>query len=84
MKQQKYQRVLNSLFHKCESIIIELESENMPNLGKILGQSWDEREDTSELEIKKVSDDKLVTKRTILIQLASIYDPFGLIAPTIV
>ena len=52
--------------HKWESNILELESENMPNPGKILGHLWDKRKDTSELQIMKVSEDKPVTKRTIL------------------
>ena len=59
----------------------------MPNPGKILGHSWDKwdkREDTLDLQIKKVSEDKPVTKRTILSQLGSIYDPLGLISPTVV
>ena len=34
--------------HKWESNILELECENMPNPGKILGHSWDKREDTLE------------------------------------
>ena len=70
--------------HKWESNILELESETMPNPGKILGHLWDKREDTLELQIKKVSEDKPVTKRTILSQLGSIYDPLGLISPTMV
>ena len=64
------------LDHKWESNILELESENMPNPGKLLGHSWDKREDTLELQIKKVNEDEPVTKRTILSQLGSIYDPF--------
>ena len=52
--------------HKWESNILELESENMPNPGQILGHLWDKRKDTSELQIMKVSEDKPVTKRTIL------------------
>ena len=47
-----------------------------------MGHSWDKREDTLELQIKKVSEDKPVTERTILSQLGSIYDPLGLISPT--
>ena len=68
--------------HKWESNILELENENMPNPGKILGHSWDKREDTLELQIKNVSEDKPVIKRTILSQLGSIYDPSGLISHT--
>ena len=58
----------------------------MPNPGKILGHSWDKREDvyTLELQIKNVSEDKPVTKRTIFSQLGSIYDPLGLISHTMV
>ena len=70
--------------HKWESNIHELESENMQNLGKILGHSWDKREDTLELQIKKVSEDKQVTKGTTLSQLDSIYDPLDLTSPTMV
>ena len=70
--------------HKWKSNILELKSENMPNPGKILGHLWDKRKDTLELQIKKVDEDKPVTKRTILSQLGSIYDPLGLISPTMV
>ena len=56
----------------------------MPNPGKILGHLWDKREDTLELQIKKVSEDKPVTKRTILSQLGSRYNPLGLNSPTMV
>ena len=52
--------------HKWELNILELESENMPNAGKILGHLWDKREDTLELQIKKVSEDQPVTREQFL------------------
>ena len=70
--------------HKWESNTLELESENTPNPGKILRHSWNKREDTLKLQIKKVSKDKPVTERTIFSQLGNIYDPLGLISPTMV
>ena len=57
--------------HKWESNILELKSENMPNPGKILNAS-DNREDTLELQIRKVSESEIVTKRTTASLLGSI------------
>ena len=48
--------------HKWESNILELESENMPNPEEILGYSWDKREDTLELQIKKLTEDTPITR----------------------
>ena len=45
----------------------------MPNPTKILGHSWEKVEDTLP-----------VTKRGILSHLGSIYDPLGMISPTLV
>lgn len=70
--------------HKWESNVLELDTEANPS--KILGYKWDKREDTIEIntEIKGNADKSQVTKREILSQLSSVYDPLGLISPTIV
>ena len=70
--------------HKWESDVQELESEEMVNPSKILGHTWEKEQDTLEVKIKSLPDDQPVTKRKILSQLGSIYDPLGLISPTVV
>ena len=47
-KEEATQILGNAQFavHKWESNVTALESENMPNPGKILGHIWDKREDT--------------------------------------
>ena len=47
-KEESIQILANAKFlvHKWESNFLELESENMPNPGKILGHNWDKREDS--------------------------------------
>ena len=68
--------------HKWESNVTEQESEGMPNPVKILGHTWDKKEDTLEINIQKPAEEKTVTKKTILSQLGSIYDPLGILSPT--
>ena len=68
--------------HKWESNIGTLEDENMPNPSKILGHVWDKREDTLEIQVPAVPETEPVTKRSILSQLGKVYDPLGIISPT--
>ena len=70
--------------HKWESNIGNLESENMENPSKILGHVWDKKEDTLLVPMNKVGTEDKVSRNTILSQLARIYDPFGIISPTLV
>ena len=70
--------------HKWKSNINVLESEEIPNPTKILGHSWDKVEDTLEIQLPKFSEDQPVRKRGILSHLGSIYDPLGIISPTLV
>ena len=70
--------------HKWESNFIELESENMPNLGKILGHNWDKREDTLVIQVAKSLEETPLTKRTMLSQLGKIYNRLGIISATMV
>ena len=62
----------------------KLESKNMGNPSKILGHIWDKREDILQVPINIIEEGKPVTKNTILIQLARVYDPLGIISPTLV
>ena len=59
----------------------ELDEE--PDPSKILGLVWDKREDTLEIQLM-MNENSSVTKRSILSQLSAIYDPLGVISPTIV
>jgi len=68
--------------HKWESNIKELEDQNMPNPSKILGQVWDKEDDTLEIKIPPFSKDTPVTKKSILSYLGKVYDPLGILSPT--
>lgn len=70
--------------HKWESDVETLESEDSTNPSKILGITWDKRDDTLEVQVPEPSDNQLLTKRGILSHLATIYDPLGMISPTTV
>jgi len=59
--------------HKWESNVIALGSENMPNPGKILGHSWDKREDTLVIQVQKSHQETPLTKRIMLSQLGKVY-----------
>ena len=48
-------------------------------LPRILGILWDLREDT--IQVSKVTDNQVQTKRQLLATIAQIYDPLGLISP---
>ena len=67
--------------HKWESNIPELDSEDNPS--KLLGLAWDKREDALEIQAQ-IQGERTPTKRSILSQLSSIYDPLGIISPTMV
>ena len=68
--------------HKWESNIACLEDENMPNPNKILGHVWDKQEDTLEFEAATMPENQPVTKRSILSRLGRVYDPLGMVSPT--
>ena len=54
----------------------------MPNPSKILGHTWNKENDTLELPAKFFTQEQPVTKRTILSYLGTMYDPLGIISPT--
>ena len=54
----------------------------MPNPSKILGHVWNKDDDTLELLAKPFPQEHPVTKRTILSYLGTVYDPLGIISPT--
>ena len=71
--------------HKWESNVESLESKDMSNPTKFVGHMWDKREETREITVPDYPEDEPVTmKRSILSHLGSIYDPLGIISPTLV
>ena len=68
--------------HKWESNVEELDNESNPS--KILGHKWNKREDTLEIRAEPTKEETPVTKRHILKELSSIYEPLGIISPTMV
>ena len=54
----------------------------MPNPSKILGHTWNKDDDTPELLAKPFPSEHPVTKCTILSYLGTVYDPLGIISPT--
>lgn len=68
--------------HKWESNVAALESENMPNPGKILGYTWDKAEDTLKIQVHKTNQESVLMKRIILAQLGRVYDPLGITSPS--
>ena len=68
--------------HKWESNVKFLESEGMPNPSKILGHAWNKDNDTLEPLAKPFPQEHPVTKRTILSYLGTVYDPLGIISPS--
>ena len=70
--------------HKWESNVQSLESENMPNPGKILGLTWHKQDDVLEVHVHEPDSEQQITKKSILSHLARIYDSLGVISPTVV
>ncbi|XP_028407540.1 uncharacterized protein LOC114530158 [Dendronephthya gigantea] len=68
--------------HKWESNIQSLDQEKNPT--KFLGHNWDKRADTLEIPIAPANVEEPVTKRQILKELSSVYDPLGIISPVMV
>ena len=71
------------LVHKWESNVKFLESEGMQNPSKILGHAWNKDNVTPEPFAKPFPQEHPVTKRTILNYLGTVYNPLGIISPTI-
>ena len=69
--------------HKWESNDEWLESNDMENPTKLLGHVWDKREESLEVTVLNYPEHEPITKRSILSHLGSIYDPLGVISPTL-
>ena len=68
--------------HKWESNVESLESEGMPNPSKILGLTWDKKEDEIYISVPEYPEDTKVTKKSIVSHLGKVYDPLGIVSPT--
>ncbi|XP_076646848.1 uncharacterized protein LOC143355683 [Halictus rubicundus] len=66
---------------KLEETHLKLDLENTVNA---LGIRWNAREDTISYAVKDFNNTKRITKRTILSQVAQLFDPLGLLAPIII
>ena len=51
--------------HKWESNVHTLESEDMPNPGKILEMTWNKQEDTIKVQVSARDDGQPVTRKSI-------------------
>lgn len=51
---------------------------------KILGLHWNSNEDVLVYTMRKVNDDSPITKRKILSEIATVFDPLGLLGPVII
>ena len=51
---------------------------------KLFGHIWDKREDTLKIQVPPTIEQTPVTKRHILKDISSVYDPSGMSSPTIV
>ena len=69
--------------HKWESSVEALDSEDMPNPSKILGLTWDKKEDEMCISVPEYSQETKVTKKSIVSYLGKVYDPLGIVSPTI-
>ncbi len=59
-----------------------LEDVNMQTPSKILGHVWNKQEDTLEIQVPAVTKNEPVTKQSVLSQVGKVYDPLGIISPT--
>ena len=67
---------------KWESNIESLESEDMPNPSKILGLAWDKKEDELYISAPEYPEGAKVTKKSVVSHLRKVYDPLGIVSPT--
>ncbi|KAL4103845.1 hypothetical protein QTP88_019180 [Uroleucon formosanum] len=60
--------------------VLELED----NMAKILGVLWHPSKDIFKYKVQDTKTDKSTTKRNILAQIASLFDPLGLVGPIVI
>ena len=53
------------------------------NPSKILGYKWDKENDSIDIQVPNQTNSEIITKRSILSMLGSIYDPLGLMSQTL-
>ena len=68
--------------HKWESNIRSFEDNNVKNPSVIFGHVWDKKQDTLEIQAPEMPLNEPATKRSILRQLGRVYDPLGILSPT--
>lgn len=75
-------RLTQKLPDSRDKLLLNFEKEGQTL--KALGVCWDVKNDTLIYEVRLKQDDKEICKRTILSQVAQLYDPLGLIAPVVI
>ena len=68
--------------HKWESNIRSSEDNNIKNPSVIFGYVWDKKQETLEIQAPEMPLNEPATKRSILRQLGRVYDPLGILSPT--
>ena len=79
-------RKFRSNSKELENLVVEKLHEEISNENTILGLQWDKSSDEMIFDVNKICKNipTVITKRSIIQFLASIYDPLGLINPLIV
>ncbi|XP_034179509.2 uncharacterized protein LOC117603975 [Osmia lignaria lignaria] len=74
-------KLLNKLKNSSASQLVCLD---VTETKKVLGIQWDPHADTINYKVNPFSSHKVVSKRTILSEIAQLFDPLGLLGPVII
>ena len=68
--------------HKWKSNVEAFESEDIPKASKVLGLTWDKKEDEMYISVAEYPQGTKVTKKSIVSHLGKIYEALGIVSPT--
>lgn len=80
------EELLGKLQHdvKTPEPVKDIKEIKLDEVIKILGLTWNRKDDTFHISVKLPENRRPATKRTILSEVASLFDPFGWLSPVIV